>query len=460
MSQRQFFSQSRKNMARWFCAMSLITLLLAGCSTATVVPTQPPTPTAAPTATLQPSPTPVPTPIPGLVVRPAQLKGEISPLVYGSNYGPWLFVTLQMRQTAKDAHLTFMRYPGGNWGDLNDLDEWQLDQFIALCKELGCLPAISVRLRGGSPEKAAGLVHYVNIARGYKVQWWAIGNEPSLYPDYDTARYNQEWRQFADAMLAVDPTIKLIGPDTHQYTANLAGNPKDKNGKDWLEEFLKANGDKVHAVVVHRYPFPGADRTPPTIAQLRENSKEWDAIIPALKAQVKQFTGKDLPVGVTEVNSSWATNAGGEATMDSHFNAIWWGDALGRMIRQGTDIVAQFALVGDYGLMSKWDPLPIYFVYRMYNQFGTQLVEARSDDPHVSVYAARRANGSLTVMFVNLKDIVVEKPLFIEGFKPGTPAETWLFDAKTKAEKQPGQSLAEKISLPPQSMLLWVLPAP
>ena len=354
MTGRERASDVMTNTAQRVCAVCLLVLLLTGCAAATLSPTASPVP---PTLTpIPPSPTPIPSPTPlvGMAVDAAKDLGAISPLAYGSNYGPWLFVTLQMRQAAKDAHLTYMRYPGGNWGDLNDLDEWQIDQFIMLCREIGCQPAISVRLRGGSPEKAAALVHYVNIVKGYKVTWWSIGNEPSLYPDYDTARYNQEWRQFAAAMRAVDPTIKIAGPDTHQYTAALASNPKDKNGKDWLEEFLKANGDQVDAVVIHRYAFPGADRVPPTIAQLRENSKEWDAIIPALKAQVKQFTGKELPVGVTEVNSSWATNAGGEATMDSHFNAIWWGDALGRMIRQGTEIGQAGRLL--YGLHERTYP--------------------------------------------------------------------------------------------------------
>lgn len=441
----------------WVC---LVGLLLGGCSTGT--PTQPATPPLAATATLPPpTPTSVPSPTPlvGLAVDASQDLGAISPLVYGSNYGPWLFVTLQMRQPAKEAHLTYMRYPGGNWGDLNDLDEWSIDQFIALCREIGCQPAISVRLRGGSPEKAAALVQYVNLTKGYGVTWWSIGNEPSLYPDYDTERYNREWRQFAEAMHAVDPSIKLAGPDIHQYTAQLATNPKDKNGKDWLEEFLKANGDRVDAVVIHRYAFPvGVKGPPPTVAELRENSREWDEIIPALKAQVRQFTGRDLPVGVTEVNSSWVGTSGGEATLDSHFNAIWWGDALGRLIRQKTEIVAQFALVGDYGLMTKLDPLPIYYVYRMYQHFGTRLVWSASDDRHVSLFAARRADGALTLMFVNLKDTAVEKPLHITGLTPGGTAEAWLFDAAHKAEKLPNQTLGGTVSLPPQSMLLFVIP--
>lgn len=460
MTGKRLFSRPGKGMAHLTCAMCFILSMLSGCATAVLVPTETVMPTVepSPTATAVPSPTPPPTPVAGLVVRPSQDLGPISPLVYGSNYGPWLFVPLQMRQAAIDARITFMRFPGGNWGDQNDLDAWQIDQFITLCQELGCQPAISVRLRGGTAQKAADLVRYVNIDRSYQVKWWSIGNEPSLYPDYDTTRYNLEWRQFAEAMRAVDPTIKLAGPDTHQYTANLAANPKDKNGADWVEEFLKANGDMVDAVVIHRYAFPVGTRSqPPTTAELRENSREWDTTIPALRAQVRQYTGKDLPVGVTEVNSSWAVNAGGEATMDSHFNAIWWGDALGRMIRQGATLVAQFALVGEYGLMGKWDVLPIYYVYRMYQHFGSELVGAVSDDPHISVFAARRADGTLTVMLINLEDTAVEKPLRVEGVDPNRAVEVRLFDIDHRAEQLPGQPLGEKVTLPPQSMMLLTI---
>jgi len=342
------------------------------------------------------------------------------------------------------------------------LDEWQVDQFMALCKEMGSEPSISVRLKGGTPEKAAALVRYVNVTKGYRVRYWAIGNEPSLYgKDYDTVRYNQEWRQWANAMRAVDPSIKLIGPETNQFMADLTANPKDSAGRNWVVEFLRANGDLVDVVGIHRYPFPASQTSgPPTIADLRANSREWDAIIPALRALVREHARRDLPVAVTEVNSSWAANSGGEATMDSFYNAIWWGDALGRMIRQGTHIVAQFALVGEYGLMGKYEVYPIYYVYRMYQQFGTELVYASSDNPTLSIYAARKPDGAMTLLVVNLGDQAVTQSLTLQHFVPSGPAEVVLFDETRMAQAMPPvqMSTSFKHEFPRASMTLLTIP--
>jgi hypothetical protein len=402
--------------------------------------------------------TPEATAEPGVLwVDASQNLGSISPLVYGSNYGPWLFVTLDTRPLAVDAHLRYLRFPGGNWGDLNDLETWQIDQYIALCRELGAEPAISVRLRGGSAQKAADLVRYVNQTQGYGVRYWSIGNEPSLYPDYDTQRYNQEWRALADAMEAVDPEILLVGPDIHQFTFDLDSNPKDEHGLDWMGEFLRANGDRVDVVVFHRYPFP-TDRSGKvlTVAELSASSREWDETIPALRRMVRAITGRDLPVGVTEVNSSWASNSGGPATMDSHANAIWWADSLGRMIRQGTTIVAQFALVGEYGLMDKYEAYPIYFVYRMYQRFGDQLVYASSDRLDVSVFAAQRSDGMLTILVVNQAEEMVDYPLQLNGVEGGV-AQVWLFDAEHAAQRVGEVTLQSKtmLHLPAQSVTLY-----
>jgi len=395
-----------------------------------------------------------------LYVDAGQDLGAISPLVYGSNFGPRFgVIPLSVKPQAITAKLTYLRYPDGNWGDQNDLDEYQIDQFIKMCREMSIQPAISVRLRGGTVQSAAALVRYANVSKGYQVQWWSIGNEPSLYSDFDTVRYNQEWRQYAGAMRAIDPTIKLIGPDIHQFTANASANPKDKAGRDWMEEFLKANGDLVDVVSIHRYAFPRSQTSgPPTIEDLRANSQEWDAIIPTLRAVVRQYAGRDLPVAVTEVNSSWAANTGGDATLDSFYNAIWWGDSLGRMIRQGVSIVAQFELISEWGLMNTFEVRPIYYVYRMYQNFGSQLVYASSDEPDVTVFAAKRPDGTLTVMLVNLGPDSLVKSLKLAGHNPSGPAQVWRLDATHNAEQLADETLGEKIALPGQSMTLLVIP--
>jgi len=438
----------------------LVSLLLAACASIPASPAAAPAPI-------------VPAPIPGaLYVNAAQPIGVVSPYVFGSNYGPWTFLSPGAKPKAIEAKLKLIRFPGGNWGDENDLMEYQIDQFIALCRELGAEPLISVRLANGSPEVAANWVKYANQTKGYNIKYWSIGNEPSLYrtrlglTDYDTTRFNQEWRKFAEAMRTVDPTIKLVGPDTHQFTADFAQNPKDVNQKDWLEEFLKANGDLVDIVAVHRYPFPIDQSNPiPTKEELLASSAEWDQIIPALRKLIKDTTGQDKPIAVTEVNSNWANVSGGEASPETFYNALWWSDALGRMMRQGVDVVAQFSLTsapgsGEHGLFARGDPRPMYYVYPMYQRFGNQLVSASTDNADVSIFASKRDDGALTLMLINRSPNEATRRLQLIGFTPQSASEVWRFDETHNAEKIGSQKIEDgaSITVPPYSMTLLVVP--
>ena len=182
-----------------------------------------------PASTPIPTSIPAPTPIPGaLYVDATQQLGLINPFVYGANHGPWAAVSFDLWDEMEASGVTFLRFPGGKWGDENNLRETHIDGFIALCQQIGAQRQLSVRLRGGTPEQAAALVRYANIEQQYDIRYWSIGNEPGLYHSkpgfdgYDTARLNREWRAIAEAMLAVDPDIQLIGPEVTQYTGNPA----------------------------------------------------------------------------------------------------------------------------------------------------------------------------------------------------------------------------------------------
>ena len=127
---------------------------------------------------------PAPTARPGsLYVDPERQLGEISPLVYGSNYGPWVAVPVEMMPATEQAGITVVRWPGGSWGDRNNLQPYQIDQFVAFCQQIGAEPSISVRLMEGTPEAAAELVRYANLEKGYGIRFWSIGNEPTLFAD-------------------------------------------------------------------------------------------------------------------------------------------------------------------------------------------------------------------------------------------------------------------------------------
>ncbi len=403
---------------------------------------------------------------PALTIDVNHSLGPISPYVYGANYGPLQTVPLDLADEAQQSGIRFLRFPGGRWGDQNNLQHFHIDMFIKLARQLGAEPSISVRLEGGTPEAAAELVRYTNIERGYHVRYWAIGNEPNLFDNYTTEDHNREWRAIAEAMLAVDPTILLIGPDTSQYSGNPVTDPRDSLGRDWVREFLLANGDLVDIVAVHRYPFPRSMANPVTsVADLRQNAPEWSRILPALRAVIRETTGRDdLPVAITEANSHWSKSIGGEATPDSLYNAIWWADVLGRLIRDGAFIVAYFDFQsnpsrGGWGLLGSYEVRPTYYTYQLYKRFGSELVYGGSSIPDLSVYAALREDGLLSVLVVNLGDEPQSPPLRLDGATIVGPAEVWRLDAEHNAERLDDLDLRNNpLSVPGQSVTLYLIP--
>jgi alpha-L-arabinofuranosidase len=158
-----------------------------------------------------------------------------------------------------ELHSGVYRFPGGNfisaheWRDaIGDPDRrpprmdpvWHAvqqndvgtDEFLTLCRLLGVDPYITVNAGFGDAWSAAQLVEYVNgavttpmgrlrAANGhpepYAVKYWGIGNE--AWGDWQfgampLSQFVHKHNMFAEAMLAVDPTIKLVAsgamPDT------------------------------------------------------------------------------------------------------------------------------------------------------------------------------------------------------------------------------------------------------
>ena len=429
---------------------------------------------SAPLATEMP-PTPTTEPIPAtavsgtLIVDPTISKGAINPLVYGTNYGPWITVPMGVMEDYLNSGLTLIRFPGGNWGDTNTIRPYQVDQFMDLANMIDADVSISTNILQGTAAEAAELVRYVNIENDYDVTYWSIGNEPNLFPEsrgadeyLDTDFYNARWREFAEAMKAVDPDIQLVGPDTNQFRADETTNPKDAQGRDWLRQFLKANGDMVDIVAVHRYPFPqNPSDGPPSYEELRDNSAEWDEIVPKLREVVVEETGRELPLAIMEVNSNWSSAAGTETTPDSHYNAIWLADSLGRMIDNDIDMVAQFALQHNrngWGLLDRSEARPSYYVYQLYQRFGNEQVHADTAVPYVSILAATQEDGTLTIMLINRDKPDVSVPLTIENFTP-TSNELWRFDQEHNAENLGSVAWenGQAIDLPGQSISLLIM---
>jgi len=412
-----------------------------------------------------------------LTVDAAQDEGAISPFVYGANYGPPAAVSLDLLDEAQNSGIRYFRIPAGRWGDDNDLTTIFIDTYYNQAVQWGAELAISMRMQGsgGTVEKAAELVRYT-MEKGYNVRYWALGNEPNLIDFYEGGEsntdfsqfrmeeYNRDWREMAEAMLAVNPDLVLVGPDVSQFPPTREGDPYNNPLREWVREFLRANGDLVDIVAVHRYPFP-INNQATTIEQARLNPPEWDVLVENLREVIRDVMGKDMPIAITEANSHWSNSGNGEASPDSFYNAIWWADVLGRLIVQKVEIVGYFAFQsagsnGAFGLLERYGVRPTYYTYQLYKQFGSQLVHSESADNDVRIYAAKRDDGTLTLLVINLGPDEATRTLSLSGFTPSGDAEVWRFDSEHNAEQIDSQAVADggSLTVPGQSITLYVLP--
>ena len=414
-------------------------------------------------------PAPAPTPIADtLFVEPSTSLGPISPYLFGTNYGPMHAVALDVLPLVENGGFTALRFPGGAWTDTADMQNFQIDQLMAFSKQVGAMPTISVRMLDGKPETAAELVKYTNIKKKYGVTYWSIGNEPNIYTqlnqadyDYTVENLNKDWRAIALAMKAADPTIKLMGPELSQWNDSYETTPKDSAQRDWMTEFLKANGDLVDVVTVHRYPMFSPTNGPVTAQQLRENTRKWTKEVEYLHSLIKQTLGHDLPVAITELNSDPSNAQLQEASPDSFYNAIWYADSLGQLMNADAFMVNQWVLsqrTTGLGLLKGDEVRPTFYVFPLYKNFGSEQVYAASGVTDVDIFAAKRADGTLTLMVINLSDTEQRIPLQVKGIQL-KEAEVWLLDATHNAENLGTQAFASDgtLTLPAQSATLYVI---
>jgi alpha-L-arabinofuranosidase len=193
--------------------------------------------------------------------------------------------------------------------DSDDIDNQELgiDEFMALCRELGCESSLTLRLSESTPEDAAAWVEYCNggadtkwgrirAKRGqsepYGVKTWFLGNELYFFGRggmNDPDNCARQSAVFAKAVKKTDPSIRLIG------CTNLVGG---NNNAAWNTPLLAAAGDMINGISFHDYMQDS--RKPGNLKEFATASTDY--LRPALQ-KFKHELGK--PVLFDEWNTLW-----------------------------------------------------------------------------------------------------------------------------------------------------------
>ena len=229
-------------------------------------------------------------------INPARRIGQRSPLLYGhfiehfhrqiydGIYQPGHPLSDEdgFRTDILDAmrriKVPIMRWPGGcfvsayHWKDavgpnrnpmfdkawrVEDPNTFGTDEFVKMCRKIGCEPYICTNAGTGTAEEMSDWVEYCNldtegkfakwrIANGFEtphnVKYWSIGNENYGFWEIG-AKTTEEWgvlvRESAKMMRHVDPTAEL--------SAAALSDPS------WNLNLLKLCGENLDWISIHEY---------------------------------------------------------------------------------------------------------------------------------------------------------------------------------------------------------------
>ncbi len=223
---------------------------------------------------------------------------------------------------------------GGNTSDRDARQlpsEADLDSLFTFAKAAGVKVIYCLRLHNGDPGVDAQMVKHLMERYGSQVDCFSIGQEPSAYPamtndtrgtlermgaeneKYSYAHYRQDWKKFADAIIAAVPEVKFCGPSVH-------------NNGEWAKRFMEDFGRSNHVALIteHLYaggagnkvpsPEAGRDRMLSDSFQ-KAYQKLYDGFVPAALAD-------GLPYRLEEVNNYYN---GGATNVSNTFASALWG---------------------------------------------------------------------------------------------------------------------------------------
>ncbi len=275
-------------------------------------------------------------------------------------------------------------------------------------------------------------------------------------------------------MKAVDPTIRigavLTTPGDWPDGITASG-----DAGSWNQVVLSIAGPVVDFGILHWYP------TGSTGPESLSKTDRVADFVRLAREQAARYAHKDLPLSLTEVNTSYGMNtqpgalfaADAYATLleNGVFTVDWWNVHNGPT---SFSTVAGQPDYADFGLLSSAQcladgttcepplntPFAPYHALTMTSRFagpGDQFVHASASDPLVKVHATRKRDGGLAVLLLNQDpDAAKTVALDYAGFTPAAGAQVLSYtNGATAITTTTGVS--GSATLPPYSLTTLVL---
>lgn len=431
-----------------------------------------------------------PPPIVYLKINASRPIRKVPGTLYGLNTAVWdsHFNDAATNTELKIIQPNIMRFPGGsasdgyNWQtNKSDNNTWawsvNFDTFAKTALSLGSQAFITTNYGTGSPEEAAAWVAYSNVTKKYGFLYWEIGNEcyggweEDTHPiPHDPYTYAMEAAQYIHQMKAVDPSIKIgivavPGEDSYVNNQNHpAVNPvTGKTHYGWTPVMLSTLASQhvmPDFLIYHFYAQnPGGEND----ATLLQASHNWLGDAMNLRMQLTDYlgsAGNNVSLMVTE-NNSVSSNPGKQSVslvnalyladsyaslMQTQFQSLcWWDLHNGKTNGSISSNLYGWRQYGDYGITSADNTqlYPDFYALKMLTHFarpGDAIISASSSYNLLTVYAAHRINGTLTLLVINKSQVnTLHASISLSNFTPAPTGTVYSYGIPQDTAAETGQ---------------------